>query len=506
MEFARLLKAIEIEQKIGPSELIISSLAYDSRRVEKGSVFFALPGLSVDGFDFIQQAVKRGAVAVVSERIPAETPGNVCFVQVANVRRVMAQMADEYHGHPTDDVPVIGVTGTNGKTTVTYLLEAVLKRAGYRPAVFGTVEYRFADERLESSHTTPESLQLMRMMGQFRRQGADAFIMEVSSHALEQHRVDGISFDLAIFTNLTPEHLDYHQNLDNYFASKRRLFSELLGQGAGTINLDDGFGSQLLKENKLWSSFGLSEKAQVHPLEMSVGRDGIFGTVCTPSGQLHIDSNLIGHFNVSNLLATVSAAQALNIDNDVIAAGLAAAPQVPGRLQRVENSRDVLALVDYAHTGDALEQVLSTLSQLEAKRLITLVGCGGDRDPRKRPVMAAAAVNYSNLTVFTSDNPRTEDPLQILEQVKVGAVAAGAVELSFVQVAAGERGFIVIPDRRQAINFAAGLVKPGDLLLLAGKGHEDYQILGTTKIHFDDREELSQALKLPAAADEAEHV
>jgi UDP-N-acetylmuramoyl-L-alanyl-D-glutamate--2,6-diaminopimelate ligase len=337
-------------------------------------------------------------------------------------------------------------------------------------------------------------------MGRFRKQGADAIILEVSSHALEQHRVDGIDFDIAVFTNLTPEHLDYHQNLENYFASKRRLFSELLGQGKAAINRDDGFGRQLLRENGSWCSFGEEKSAAVHPLDVNVGRDGIKGCFATPQGALEIDSKMIGHFNVSNLLATVSAAQLLGIENRQIEAGIAAAAQVPGRLERVANERDILALVDYAHTGDALEQVLKTLSKLDSKRIITLVGCGGDRDPRKRPVMAAAAVNYSDLTVFTSDNPRTEDPLQILEQVRAGALAAEAVELSEMQLESGERGFVVIPDRRQAIKFAAAKAKAGDLLLLAGKGHEDYQILGTSKVHFDDREELAIALSDPVNA------
>lgn len=494
MQLAALLKSIKVEQVYGSVDLEIVGLACDSRRVSGGTMFFALPGICSDGFDFIPEAIAAGAAVIVAERIPADLPDSISFVLVDNVRRVMAQVADQFYDCPTADVPVIGVTGTNGKTTITYLLEAVLRQAGYAPAVFGTVEYRFGEHRLESSHTTPESLDLMQMMGQFRQQGADAFILEVSSHALEQHRVDGIAFDVAVFTNLTPEHLDYHQNLDNYFASKRRLFSELLGQGKAAINREDGFGRQLLQENPEWTSFGSDPAAQVGPLDISVGRQGIKGAFRSPSGKIDINSKMIGHFNVSNLLATVSAAQLLGIDNQQIGDGVAAAAQVPGRLQRVVNDQDILALVDYAHTSDALEQVLATLSKLESKRLITLVGCGGDRDPSKRPVMAAAAVKYSDLAVLTSDNPRTEDPLKILEQMRAGALAAGAAELSSPQVAAGEKGFVVIPDRRDAILFASSVAKAGDLLLLAGKGHEDYQILGTTKVPFDDREELALAL------------
>ncbi|WP_303722346.1 UDP-N-acetylmuramoyl-L-alanyl-D-glutamate--2,6-diaminopimelate ligase [Malonomonas rubra] len=495
MLLSKMLKDIEIAKQYGPADVEVSGLACDSRRVQQGFAFFALPGALTDGFDFIPQATAAGAAVVISERWPATFLENVCYLQVANVRRTMALIASEYYRHPTAGIPVIGVTGTNGKTSITYLLEAVLRQAGYSPAVFGTIEYRFGNEKLESTHTTPESLELMQMMGKFRMQGADAIILEVSSHALEQHRVDGIEFDIAVFTNLTPEHLDYHQNLDNYFASKRRLFSELLGQGSAAINRDDGFGRQLLRENPAWCSFGEEKSAQVHPLDIRIGRDGIVGSFLTPHGQVDIDSGLIGHFNISNLLATVTAAQLLEIENREISAGISAAAKVPGRLEKVENDKDVLALVDYAHTGDALEQVLKTLSKLDSKRLITLVGCGGDRDPSKRPVMAAASVEYSDLSIFTSDNPRTEDPQQILQQVRSGALAVDAVELSKMQLESGEKGFVVIPDRRTAIRLAVSLAKAGDLLLLAGKGHEDYQILGTEKVHFDDREELMLAFQ-----------
>jgi UDP-N-acetylmuramoyl-L-alanyl-D-glutamate--2,6-diaminopimelate ligase len=494
MTLVTLLQAIKTLQVVGATDLQVTGLCCDSRQVSAGNIFFALPGSAVDGLAYVPQAIANGAKVVVAEQLPENLDITICYVQVAKVRQAMAQLAAAYHQHPTRDIPVIGVTGTNGKTSITYLLEAILKQAGFAPAVFGTIEYRFGTQRLESSHTTPESVELLAMMADFRQKGADAFILEVSSHALEQHRVDGIEFDVAVFTNLTPEHLDYHQNLDNYFASKRRLFSELLQQGRAAINRDDGFGAQLLQENPSWCGFGVHAEAKVRALDVNVGRDGIIGSFATPQGIVRIDSRMIGHFNISNLLAAVAAAQALQIENAVIEAGIAAAPQVPGRLQKIENARGVLALVDYAHTGDALEQVLKTLSKLEHKRLITLVGCGGDRDPRKRPVMAAAAVGYSDLAVFTSDNPRTEDPLLILEQVRAGALAEGALPLSPLQVQAKERGFVVIPDRREAIEFASAWAEAGDLLLVAGKGHEDYQILGTTKIHFDDREELFRTL------------
>lgn len=494
MELNKLLTRVKPEKVAGSSAIQVTDLAYDSRQVQTGSLFFALPGVKADGFDYIPQALEQGAVAIICERLPQIRPAGSCFIKVANVRLAMAKVAATFYGEPTYGVPVIGVTGTNGKTTVTYLLEAILKASGHSPAVFGTVEYRFNDHRISASHTTPESIDLMRMMAGFRQRGADALILEVSSHALEQHRVDGIHFDIAVFTNLTPEHLDYHTTLEDYFASKRRLFTELLDTGTAVINHDDPFGQQLLADNVDWSSFGSGNITDVYPQQVVVGRDGIQGTFLCADKILRINSGMIGDFNVSNLMAAIATAYRLGVDEETISRGIAAAPQVPGRLEKIDNQQNILALVDYAHTGDALEQVLKTLSKLKSRRIITVVGCGGDRDPGKRSVMAAVAVKYSDLAVFTSDNPRTEDPLKILDQVRAGALAGGGNEFNESQQVNAEKGFVVVPDRRSAIEFAASQAQPGDLLLVAGKGHEDYQILGTKKIHFDDREELSRVL------------
>ncbi len=491
-----ILTGVQTLQVLGDCNREVTGLVYDSRQVAAGSVFFALPGVKVDGYDYIPQAVERGARVVIAERIP-QPDAAVTFVQVGNVRQAMALMAANFYGRPTADVPVVGITGTNGKTTISYLLEAILTKAGYRPAIFGTIDYRCGQTRKQSTHTTPESVELLKIMREFRDLGADAFVMETSSHALEQHRVDGVSFDVGVFTNLTPEHLDYHQTLENYFTSKKRLFSELLVGKNAAVNADDSYGLRLLQDNPDWVGFG-RYSAAVSAEEVSVTRDGIRGVISTPGGDVRVNSRLIGEFNVSNLMAAVTAAQLLGIDNEMIAAGVAALELVPGRLEAVGNERGVLALVDYAHTGDALEQVLKTLADLEANKRYTVVGCGGDRDPSKRPVMAAIAARYSSLGIFTSDNPRTEDPLQILAQLRAGALAEGYCELNEEQAQAGEPGFIVIPDRRQAIDFACRLCCSGDLLLVAGKGHEDYQILGTEKIHFDDREEISRALTLPS--------
>ncbi len=496
MNLKDMLTAVEPLAIIGMQDIDIAGLAYDSRKVGSGDMFFALPGVNVDGAKFIPQALEQGAKAIVSESTPPEDIAGYTFIQVANARLAMAKIGAAYYGDPSKDVPVIGITGTNGKTTITYLLEAILKAAGYRPAVFGTIEYRCGDISFASSHTTPESLELIRLMSDFRKAGADAFILEVSSHALEQHRADGIEFDVAAFTNLTAEHLDYHHTLDEYYASKRRLFSDLLTSGKGAVNYDDSYGRKLLNEFPALTAFGTSEGADVKIGEICVSRKGIHGLFSGARGNLPVDSSLIGDFNVSNLLAAVAVSQQLGIDDAIISQGIQLMTQVPGRVEAVPNSCGVLALVDYAHTGDALEQVLKTLIKIDHKRCVTVVGCGGDRDPSKRPVMAKAAIRYSQLSIFTSDNPRTEDPMKILDQIRGGALSTGVAELTEAQAADGADGFIVIPDRRSAIAFACRVAAKGDLLLVAGKGHEDYQILGTTKIHFDDREELASALSV----------
>ena len=500
MELEQLLTPIKPLAVAGSLAKVISGLACDSRQVQAGMLFFALPGVKADGFDYLPQALQAGAIAIVAEQLPEAREDDICYVKVANARQAMAVIAAEYYGHPTADVPVIGVTGTNGKTTTTYLLEAIYKQAGFSPAVFGTIECRFGDVHYEASITTPESLDLLRMMAEFRQQGADVLILEASSHALEQHRVDGIQFDAAVFTNLTQDHLDYHETFERYFASKRRLFDPLLGDGIAVINREDPWGARLLEENQNWISFGLDDQADVYPRQVTVGRDQINGTFATVRGDVVIESGMIGDFNVSNLLGAVATAQQLGVSNEVISKGISLAPQVPGRVEKVANDKDILALVDYSHTPGALEQALKTLSNLGPKRLLTVVGCGGDRDKGKRPLMAAVAVKYSNLSIFTSDNPRTEDPLAILEQVRSGAVAAGGQCLSENQ-AEVEDGFVVIPDRRAAIELAGRIVESGDVLLVAGKGHEDYQIIGTEKVHFDDREEVSRVLNPASGSD-----
>ncbi|WP_305041619.1 UDP-N-acetylmuramoyl-L-alanyl-D-glutamate--2,6-diaminopimelate ligase [Geoalkalibacter sp.] len=474
----------------------ISALHYDSRRVVPGSAFFALRGENADGHQFIGQAIARGAVAVVMEEA-RELPAGVAGLVVPDTRAALAEAAAVFFGDPTAGLRVVGVTGTNGKTTTTWLLEAILAEAGHRPAVMGTVNYRFGARQLPAPHTTPEALELMQVVQDFRAQGADSLVMEVSSHALQQHRADGVRFSVGVFTNLTPEHLDYHGDMDAYYASKKRLFSDLLPRdlGRAVIHVGDEFGRRLAAEVPNALTCGCRDDAQVRPLAAELSLEGIRARIQTPRGSLDIHSRLLGQFNLENLLCAIAAAEALELPQAAIVAGLARAPQVPGRLESVDNQRGAVILVDYAHTGDALEKALVTVRALEPRRVLVVFGCGGDRDRRKRPVMGAVAARHADLVVVTSDNPRSEEPQAIIAEILAGLREAGCPALTREELGrAGGRGYVVEPDRRRAITLAVSLLAQGDLLLVAGKGHEDYQIVGSERFHFDDREEVKRAL------------
>jgi len=496
MQLVHLVERLKPLESWGDSELELRGVHYDSRHIEPGWVFFALRGEKVDGHDFIDQALEKGAAAVVMQ-VKRALPEGVAGLVVADSRTAMALGAALLYDDPTREIPVVGVTGTNGKTTTTYLVEALMREVGRHPAVLGTINYRFGDELHPSRFTTPEAPELLGTLADFRSRGCDALVMEVSSHALAQHRVDGIDYNVAVFTNLTPEHLDFHRDMEDYFTSKRRLFDELLANRTGhaAINLDDPYGERLAAQVPGAITYGLRESAAVRPLDVQLGLNGIIGTFTTPAGPVAVNSPLVGRFNLYNLLAAVATGIALGYAPTLITAGLLKANQVPGRMESIENEREALILVDYAHTGDALEKVVAACRELEPRRLVTVFGCGGDRDKSKRPVMGRAAAAASDLVVVTSDNPRTEDPDAIIADILPGLHGEFARAWSLDEARRGEgRGFCVIPDRREAIRFAVGLLKARDLLLVAGKGHEDYQIIGTQRTHFDDREEIRQAL------------
>jgi UDP-N-acetylmuramoyl-L-alanyl-D-glutamate--2,6-diaminopimelate ligase len=497
MKLMDMLKNCPVKKIYGNPDIDLNGLHYDSRQVSRDDAFFALRGVVSDGHDYIDSAIANGARVVFCEEMPRHVEA-VTIVLVDNARRAMAMASSEFYGNPTRGMQTVGVTGTNGKTTITYLLEAILNEAGLNPAVIGTINYRFGSDLRQAPHTTPEALELMKQVSDFRRIGARSLVMEVSSHALDQYRVDGVHFQVGVFTNLTPEHLDYHQDMESYFASKYHLFKELLprDKGRAVINVDDDYGQRLAAMLPGALTCGRSDHSDIHPQSVEISLKGIRASVATPLGTVAINSPLLGDYNVENLLCAIGAAVALKLPPEVIATGLATAKGVPGRLEQVENDRGAVILVDYAHTGDALRRVIEAMQELSPRRILTVFGCGGDRDRSKRPIMAEVAARGSNIAIATSDNPRTENPRQILDDVRAGLARVHKQEWSRADAVAGTgRGYVVIEDRREALEFSVSLLQPGDLLLVAGKGHEDYQILASGRIHFDDREELRKALQ-----------
>jgi UDP-N-acetylmuramoyl-L-alanyl-D-glutamate--2,6-diaminopimelate ligase len=489
MKLARLLQALERQVKQTPEGRVgdvddVRGLSYDSRHVEQGDLFIALKGLKASGSDFAADAIQRGAVAVVSDS-PASASITVPWVVVEDAREAMAVLANEFYDHPSQSMSVVGITGTNGKTTTAYLLRALFEAAGMKTGLLGTVTYMVGDEEVSASRTTPEAPDVQRMFRLMVDRGCAACVMEVSSHALALKRVDGTRFAAAVFTNLTRDHLDYHRNMESYFAAKRRLFEMLPGRAPGVINLDDPRGDALMRATSNPITYAISKPADITPGPLSLTWEGLQFDVRTPRGQVHVRSRLVGRPNVSNILAAVSTATALDIPVAAIEKGLAELEGVPGRFQMVSDARDNIAVVvDYAHTDDALKNLLETARPLAQSRVITVFGCGGDRDRTKRPLMGAVASRLSDVVIVTSDNPRGEDPARIIEEIKLG-----------IQIAEREAGtFFAIVDRLEAIEQALKMAEPGDLVLLAGKGHEKTQVIGNQELPFDEVEIARVAL------------
>lgn len=483
-------------------EVPIRGLAIDSRAVVPGDLFVALRGELADGHDHLAQALQLGAAAVVVERVPTgvDLRGRPALV-VRDARRSLAPLAAEFFGHPSGELSLIGVTGTNGKTSTTFLLESILDAAGRPTGLIGTVEVRFAGERQRAINTTPESLELQRLLRAMRNRGVEAVAMEVSSHALAIGRTDGCRFAAAAMTNVTQDHLDFHQTMEAYRAAKTRLFREHLVPGAGAVvNLDDAAAPEFLAAARDGGGrpIGVARKAgpgvDVSLDDAQVGLDGTRARLLLPSGPLEVALPLLGDFNLENLLVAVGVALALDVPPDAIARGVERCPQVPGRVERVDARRsgEPTVLVDYAHTPDAIDKLLRTVRPLARGRLITVFGCGGDRDRTKRAPMAEAVARWSDRAIATSDNPRTEDPEAILADVVLGLARLTRVEPGALD--ATEASYACLVDRRAAIELAIAMARADDTVVIAGKGHEDYQILGRERLPFDDRVEARRAL------------
>ncbi len=465
----------------------ISGLVIDSRRVVPGTLFFALPGLRADGASYIDEAVSRGAVAIVTQKMPALPPAKVTFIQVADARASLASVAQRFYKFPDREMTVIGVTGTNGKTTVTHLLKHLLN-GDQRVGLLGTISYDLGARTVPSFRTTPEAVDIYGMMAQMRDAGCRHAVMEVSSHGIDQQRVRGLQFGAAVFTNLTRDHLDYHKSLENYFAVKTKLFSGDTGipPKVSVVNVDDPHGAKLaarlaadVPATKV-VTFGESPAAQVRAEKVQLNFKNTTFRLVWPDGVMDLDSPLIGRYNVSNLLAAIATAWGLGRDPSVFLARLRAFKGVPGRMERVEEGQAFNVLVDYAHTDDALRNALGMLRAITPGRLLVVFGCGGNRDRTKRPLMTAAVQEFADFAFATADNPRTESIAQIFEDMRGGMTAPEKITW--------------IDDRRRAISLALDMAKPGDCLLIAGKGHESYQEFADTVFPFDDRQVVRELI------------
>jgi UDP-N-acetylmuramoyl-L-alanyl-D-glutamate--2,6-diaminopimelate ligase len=484
MTLEQVLKGVGLRRGLPENQrgMEVRGLQYDSRKVTAGYLFFAFPGARADGREFAKSAMDKGAVAVASElAAPADFEGT--WIEVEHGRRALAQAARNFYGHPDERLKLTGVTGTNGKTTTAFLIDSVLRAAGKTTLLVGTIEYRLAGEVRTAVNTTPESLDLYQMFHELEQRGGSHGTMEVSSHALALDRVYGITFHTAVFTNLTRDHLDFHSSMDTYFAAKKLLFAP---QGTpaprwAVINHDDPRGHEIDTTAEV-IRYGFGEGANLRASDLEMSFEGLRFAVEYRGKKIQIRSALAGKINAYNILAASGTALSYGFDWETIQRGIAECKQVPGRFERVDRGQPFLVVVDYAHTDDALRSIIAVARELHPKRVITLFGCGGDRDRAKRPLMGMAAGQFSDFVVLTSDNPRSEDPIAIMNDALVGLRRFDVPH-------------IVEPDRAKAIRAALAEAKAGDIVILAGKGHEPYQVLKDRVVHFDDRETAGEALR-----------
>jgi UDP-N-acetylmuramoyl-L-alanyl-D-glutamate--2,6-diaminopimelate ligase len=484
MKIKELLQGIPTVQFHGKFQDQVKGIAYSSRSVKPGYLFAALHGEKKDGFQFIPEAIANGAKTILSER-PMPSEFDVNWIQVQEARRSLALCSANFFQHPSQRLEVIGITGTKGKTTITYLIEAILKSADFSPGVIGTISYRGPGLSITAERTTPEAPDLQHLMQSMVEHKATHCVMEVSSHSLELDRVTGIEFDVAVFTNLSGEHLDYHQSMERYFEAKKKLFFlPTQKKTMAVVNTDNPWGKKLIEELHMGTiTFGLDTNALVRAETFSLSEEGINLVIQYPSGKMNISSPLLGRPNLYNILAAVATSLILKVPEAKIAAGIASLHDIPGRFEKIPNSFGMNIFVDYAHNDDALRQLLETAKELSQKKTIVVFGAGGDRDQSKRSRMGEVAGRMADYAIITSDNPRSEEPLSIIAEIERGMKKSGSKQ------------YEVIPDRKEAIARALDIGQPGDYILVAGKGHEDYQIIKDRIIHFSDVEVILELLK-----------
>jgi UDP-N-acetylmuramoyl-L-alanyl-D-glutamate--2,6-diaminopimelate ligase len=485
MNLSEVFRGVETALPAGAGDVEIRQVACDSRKVNPGALFFALHGSKADGNVFIEDAIKRGAVAIASEEArPGALADGVPWIRVREARKALALAAANFFAHPATALQLVAVTGTNGKTTTTSVIDAIVKASGAKTGLFGTIAYHTPLGDYAAPNTTPESLDLQGFFAEIRDASGKYAVLEASSHSLAMDRLWGCHFQAAVFTNLTREHMDFHKTFENYFEAKKRLFE---GTGAGVpeaaiLNTDDEFGKRLTGIAKKTVTYGLESNADITTKKFHPTFEGLTFTAHTPNGKVQVVSSLVGRINVYNLLAAIGAAQALGLSNEVIEQGIRDLESVSGRFERIDLGQPFFVIVDYAHTDDALENLIRTARELNPKgRIITLFGCGGEKDRTKRPVMGEVTGRLSDLTILSSDNPRSEDPLKIISDIIVG-----------LQKTAGK--YLIEPDRDKAIGMAMDEARAGDIVLLAGKGHENYQILSDHTFEFDDRDVARRTL------------
>ena len=504
MKLSQLIKGLDIINLSVDATGDVSTLCYAADKCEDRSLFVAIAGLKHNGHDYIADAVNRGARYIVYEK-DMQIPYGGIAIKVTSSRRALGVLAKNYFSNPSARLCLIGVTGTNGKTTTTYILESILTAAGCKCGVLGTVNYRDNNKTYPAPNTTPESYEMQKILRAMADEGITHVIAEVSSHAIDLKRIDDCDFDLGVFTNLTHEHLDYHLTMENYFQAKKRFFADVLPQSKKVhpqkmiINGDDKWGQIILKDVTLPAlTYGVEKNDAVKTVSYELSMAGIKADIDLAGETISIHTPLVGKFNIYNILAATAAAKALQIPKASIKAGIENLSYVPGRLERIDSSSGFTVLIDYAHKPDALKQVLQNLAEFKKKRIITVFGCGGNRDTGKRPLMGEAATFYSDLTIVTSDNPRLEDPLAIIAEIEAGIDRTKIQKIApdNLKIKDDAHAYTVISERRKAIETAISAAGRGDIVLIAGKGHEDYQILGTNKIPFDDRVVVTQTLKL----------
>lgn len=483
MQLTQLLHKVHFTEIIGDQTSEVSSVAFDSRKIEANSAYIAVKGIQIDGHSFIDAAIANGAKTIVCEKLPSQLQAEVTYVEVKNSIQALGQIASNFYGNPSEHLKLIGVTGTNGKTSVTTLLHQIFENLGYPTALISTVEYRIGDEVFPSTHTTPDIITINKLLSKAIEAGCEYAFMEVSSHGIDQHRIEGLKFSIAGFTNITHDHLDYHKTFLEYLNTKKKFFDHLDSDSVAITNIDDKNGNVMLQNTGAKKkSFALKTMADFHGKILEADFNGM---LLNFNGR-EFWTTLTGKFNVYNLLLAYAVALECGFDEEEVLKAISNLKRVKGRFETVKSEGGIFFVIDYAHTPDALENILDSINEIRTKneRLITIFGCGGDRDQAKRPEMGKIATSKSTLAIITSDNPRSENPSEIIKEIE-----AGVEPQNFSK-------YTSIPDRREAIKMAIKFAEPKDIILVAGKGHETYQEINGEKIHFDDRETVLELARM----------